>query len=297
MMKKSSSEEAIDAKGQTMLRRRLTRSISPFLVALVVAALLATGFGGRVTSAVLAATQASVLQKGATEGAVIHYQGRLLEPTTGQAKPDGAYTMSFSLYTSATGGGPLWTENKSVAVDKGLFSTLLGDITPFASDIFNGQPLYLGITVSSDPETTPRQQIAHVAYAMRAATAGQAETAITAETATTAETASNADTLDSLDSSQFALADHNHDGRYYLRNMGTQYHNTLTPGQSITIFTFGWPVSAYVQWYALPTTTSGQVTWSVKTELGSDGNLTYYITTTNVGTIATGFDVKFVMFQ
>lgn len=275
----------------------------------------------------MAATQATVLRAVTVTTPVISYQGRLLDPATGQPKPDGGYTMSFSLYNVATGGGPLWTESKSVAVNKGLFNTLLGDITLLPAPLFNGQELYLGITVGSDPETTPRQRLAHVAYAIHAADA------------------SNADALDGLDSTAFALANHTHDGsaittgtvaearidptiarvanimpkvlgndgagsgldadlidghdssEFYLRGSGTQYHNTLNAGQSVTVFTFGWPTSWYLVWHVFPTTTGGQVTWSVKTELGSDGNITYYITINNVGTIATGYDMKYFILR
>lgn len=135
-------------------------------------------------------------QLGAASGgsSVIHYQGRLLDPSTGQAKPDGAYIMNFSLYDVETAGSPLWSETKNIGVNRGLFSTLLGDTTFFPADLFNGQALYLGITVGSDPETTPRQRIASVAYAIFASTSAWA------------------DTLDGQDSTAFAPAAHTHTG-------------------------------------------------------------------------------------
>lgn len=125
---------------------------------------------------------------------VIHYQGRLLDPTTGQPKPDGAYTINFSLYTVETGGSPVWGETKSIAVNRGLFSTLLGDTTLFPAGLFNGQVLYLGITVGSDPEAAPRQRISSVAYAIFASTAAWA------------------DTLQGQPASAFAPAAHTHTG-------------------------------------------------------------------------------------
>ena len=135
-------------------------------------------------------------QLGAPNGgsSVIHYQGRLLDPATGQPKPDGAYVMNFSLYDVETAGSPLWSETKSIGVNRGLFSTLLGDTTFFPAGLFNGQTLYLGITVGSDPETTPRQRIASVAYAIFASTSAWA------------------DTLDGQDSTAFAPAAHTHTG-------------------------------------------------------------------------------------
>ena len=111
--------------------------------------------------------QAVVTAQGASSQ-VLHYQGRLLDPTTGQAKTDGAYQMSFSLYASSTGGAALWSETKSVNVSKGLFTSLLGDSRPLELAVFNGQELWLGVSVGTDPEMTPRQRLAHVAYAIYA---------------------------------------------------------------------------------------------------------------------------------
>ncbi|MEZ4620384.1 MAG: hypothetical protein R2867_33435 [Caldilineaceae bacterium] len=124
----------------------------------------------------------------------IHYQGRLLNPVTGQPKPDGAYTMVFNIYAAETGGAALWTESKNVLVDKGLFSTLLGDTTIFPAGLFNGQTLYLGVAIGGDPEAVPRQRIASVAYAVFASTAG------------------NADTVDGKNATDFATAVHTHSG-------------------------------------------------------------------------------------
>ncbi len=132
----------------------------------------------------------------------ISYQGRLLDTLSGQPKPDGAYTIAFRLYAVESGGAALWTESKSVPVNKGLFSTLLGDTTALDLAIFNGQDLFLGITVGTDPEAAPRQHVAHVAYAIHAQTA---------DTAATAISAGNADLLDGQDATAFALATHQHE--------------------------------------------------------------------------------------
>lgn len=149
----------------------------------------------------LAAAQATILQE--ADGAllpVIAYQARLLDTVTGQPKPDGAYTVAFHLYNVPTGGSPLWSEIKSIPVNKGLLSTLLGDTTALNLSLFTGQALYLGITVGSDPETAPRQRLAHVVYAIRA------------EQAAVAATAHDAALLDGQDSTAFAPTVHSHAG-------------------------------------------------------------------------------------
>jgi hypothetical protein len=60
----------------------------------------------------------------------------------------------------------LWAETQTVTVTDGIFSVNFGDVTtlnlPFDT------PYYLGITVGSDSEMTPRQPLTSVAYAFRA---------------------------------------------------------------------------------------------------------------------------------
>ena len=70
------------------------------------------------------------------------------------------------LYTAPSGGAALWTEARDVAVRDGLFSTVLGDVTPLDQSVFNGQTLWLGVKVGSDEEARPRQQLLPVAYAL-----------------------------------------------------------------------------------------------------------------------------------
>jgi hypothetical protein len=155
--------------------------------------------GGLVVVAVLVATQASAQEQPAADAAtaaeaataveaaapvapVLSYQGQLLDPFTNAPKPNGLYAMTFAIYTASAGGTPQWGETKSVVVNDGLFSTLLGDVAPLNLAIFNGQPLFLGVKVGTDPEATPRQRLAYTPYSLYAG---------------------NADTLDGLDSTAF----------------------------------------------------------------------------------------------
>lgn len=128
---------------------------------------------------------------------LLNYQGRLLDPATGDPKADGNYPAAFRLYGVATGGSPLWTETKSVTVKDGLFTTFLGDTTALDLSLFDGRELYLGISIGSDPEAAPRQRVAHVAYALFAQEADHA---------------ANADTLAGKSATDFAAASHSHDG-------------------------------------------------------------------------------------
>jgi len=64
-------------------------------------------------------------------------QGRLLDNTG--APVDGVQlTFTFTLYTSASGGTGIWTENQDITPDQGYFSAKLGDVTAFTPAIFDG---------------------------------------------------------------------------------------------------------------------------------------------------------------
>lgn len=95
---------------------------------------------------------------------VISYQGKVT--SDGVPKADGTYPMTFAIYDAATGGNLKWSEtNPSVQVKGGVFSVMLGSITPFPADLFDGGTLYFGVAFGDEAEMTPRQQIASVAFA------------------------------------------------------------------------------------------------------------------------------------
>jgi hypothetical protein len=119
--------------------------------------------------------QGEIVQGTQAANPTIQFQGRLLDPATGQPKSDGAYAMTFRLYGQAVGGTVLWTETKNVTLARGLFNTQLGDTTVLPPEIFTGQPLYLGIQVGNDAEAAPRQVVDHNAYAFYAENAGRLE--------------------------------------------------------------------------------------------------------------------------
>ena len=96
---------------------------------------------------------------------MINYQGKLMQPS-GAAVPDGTYSMTFAIYDVPTGGTALWSEtNPSVQVKGGLFAVLLGSVTNLPANIFDNPDRWFGVKVAADPEMTPRQKVASVAYA------------------------------------------------------------------------------------------------------------------------------------
>ncbi len=134
------------------------------LAVLVVTLAMALGMvAGNISSGTAAppAQEPGVVEGVTASNLVLNYQGRLLDPATGNPKPNGSYLMSFSIYDLEALGSPLWTENRSVSVTGGLFSTLLGDVspTPLPLAIFDGRALWLGVTVGADPEATPRMRL------------------------------------------------------------------------------------------------------------------------------------------
>jgi len=118
-----------------------------------------------VTGSVLAAAQ-SVPE-------LINYQGSL-EDTGGPMSA--TVTLTFRFYDVITGGTPLLSlEQTGVVVNEGLFNVLLGSgtLTPGTestlADVFRKhRDVWMGISVNSDSEMTPRKRIASSPYALMA---------------------------------------------------------------------------------------------------------------------------------
>ncbi len=163
---------------------------------LSIAAIIAIGLLTVVNSLVLARQNASAARLAAPRiPQLISYQGRLTDPSTGDPVSDGTYDMRFCLYAGPTGGSALWCEDQSVLVTDGVFSVLLGSVTPITDPLFDGTECYLGVKVGSDDEMTPRRRVASVGYAYRAEESS---------TADYASSAGNADTVDDKHGSDFA---------------------------------------------------------------------------------------------
>jgi hypothetical protein len=89
---------------------------------------------------------------------IIPYQGYLTD-SAGQPL-NGLVSVTFALYTAASGGTPTWTDSETLTVSAGVFSYNLGSNANYHlhSSILN-DPLYLGVQVNSDPEMTPRLRV------------------------------------------------------------------------------------------------------------------------------------------
>ena len=104
---------------------------------------------------------------------MLSYQGKLTD-TLGQPVPNGNYQLTFRLYTQPTGGSAIWSEPQTIVVKSGLFSALLGAVTPIGS-LPDAGALYLSLQVAADPELSPRLRIASAAYAYLSERAANAD--------------------------------------------------------------------------------------------------------------------------
>ncbi len=102
---------------------------------------------------------------------LVNYQGRLTD-SAGLPLANGNYTVTFSVYSVASGGTAIWSETQNVIVTDGLFATLLGSVVPLASSVFSDTVRHLGVQVGSDPELLPRKRIASVPFAIAAGNSG-----------------------------------------------------------------------------------------------------------------------------
>ncbi len=94
---------------------------------------------------------------------LMNYQGRLTD-NSGAPVPDGDYSVAFGIYTTPTGGSPIWSEVHNVSAANGLISVMLGSITPLTADIFSTPETYISLQIGANPEQLPRQRFVTSAY-------------------------------------------------------------------------------------------------------------------------------------
>lgn len=88
---------------------------------------------------------------------------------------NGTVAIRFALYASAATTTPVWSETQNVQVVAGSFTASLGQGTALPLTLFRDNPAtWLGITVGSDPEMTPRFHLQSTPYALQSAFADDA---------------------------------------------------------------------------------------------------------------------------
>jgi len=94
---------------------------------------------------------------------LIDFNGRLTDSSGNTINQ--TVDITFKLYDVETGGTALWTETQSVTVTDGLFNVKLGSVTALDESNFSSSERWIGISVGTDSEMTPRTRIAAVPYA------------------------------------------------------------------------------------------------------------------------------------
>ena len=99
----------------------------------------------------------------------INYQGFLTAPDGSPL--DTVVNMTFRIYPDSVGGLFSWSEShNNVPVTNGLFTAHLGETTALSSNNFWRDSLWLGVTVGSNSEMTPRIRFLAVPYSYRVGT-------------------------------------------------------------------------------------------------------------------------------
>ena len=89
----------------------------------------------------------------------------VIKNSDGTAAEDGDYSITFRLYTVATGGSHVWEETQNaVEVNGGTYSALLGSSVSFPA--FSATAYYIGISIEGGQELQPRSQLTAAPFAL-----------------------------------------------------------------------------------------------------------------------------------
>lgn len=105
----------------------------------------------------------------------ISLQG-FLKDANGRAIPDGPQNVIFKLYTRDAGGTVEWTENQTVEVFGGVYSTQLGKFEKMDDLAWRTKTYFVGVTVQG-LELVPRTELTFSPYSLGSPRATLADTA------------------------------------------------------------------------------------------------------------------------
>jgi hypothetical protein len=97
---------------------------------------------------------------------LISYQGYL---TDDAGEPvDGVRSIEFAVHATASGASEVWSETQDVTLTGGVFTVLLGSVTPLPYAVFDAGERYLAVRVGEGEELAPRQRLVSVGYCFNA---------------------------------------------------------------------------------------------------------------------------------
>ena len=105
---------------------------------------------------------------------MISYQGIIAEQS-GNLIADGNHTLTIKLYEQPSGGAAIYEESQNVVVTKGVFTTILGMISPFPDSLRFDREYFLGVAVDGGNELLPRTAMTAAPYAIYALQSGIAD--------------------------------------------------------------------------------------------------------------------------
>lgn len=97
------------------------------------------------------------------------HQGRIAD--SAGAGLTGSHDLTFSFYADAAGTDVLWSETQTLTFDNGYFAADIGSTKDLDTSLFDGQEIWLGLTVDSGTELPQRIVLNSVPYALHAGTA------------------------------------------------------------------------------------------------------------------------------
>jgi len=98
--------------------------------------------------------------------ATMSFQGRLTDPATGDAIPDGTQLMIFRLFDAASGGNEVWTEtHNSVTLVNGLYNVILGNAGAPLPEFEFDKKLFLEVQVGTET-LIPRYELTSSPYSL-----------------------------------------------------------------------------------------------------------------------------------
>lgn len=153
---------------------------------------------------------------------LIAFQGKLTDKNG--ALINGSTAMTFNIYTTSTGGSSLYTETQTINVQDGLVSALIGSVTALTLPF--DQQYYLGITVASDSEMSPRLALSAAPYSFNSITAVNSTYSNNSINASYATTANNSNFLGGVAAGSYALTN----GNYPSMTVGTANNSNFLGG-------------------------------------------------------------------